>query len=306
MTNLIKKYWEKYATLGTSDALDVQENTKIRLMNLVYLFCMIGFFVSFLLRIFAGYYRIAFLGPFIPFSIFLTLPFLSYWNRPKLGWHIASIVIPLGITFAATQRPVLHANYLIYGTITFLLIYLHDDNRKIQLSHLLFTTLNVIAFAILSQQPSAAPVEQFPITITLIIILIALVANYLIINISFDYRKNREEDLAKAISLKEAALNANKDATLIVSTKGKITGYNKKYVEMWDLGSVFETEDIKKITKHNLSKVVNKKEILVGLKTIEKELSLETFHIINLLDGRTIESHTQPQIFEGGNCWSRL
>ncbi len=299
MTNLIKKYWEKYATLGTSDVLSTQENTKIRLMNLVYLFCALGFFVSFLLRIFAGYHRIAFLGPFIPFAIFLLLPVLSYWNKPKLGWHIASVIIPLAITFAAMQRPVLYANYLIYGTITFLLIYLHDDDRKTQIGHLLFTSLNIVAFAILSQASSTTQTQQFPIVITLSIIFIALTANYLIIYVSFEYRKNRERDLAKAISLKDAALNANKDATLILNTKGKITGYNKKYMEMWGFKGVLQSGSIKKVVKSNLEKLVNKEEILIGLATIEKDPSIDTFHVVHLLDGRIIESHTQPQIFEG-------
>lgn len=300
MTNLLKQYWGNYAALGTSDANVDQENAKIRLMNKVYLFCIIGFSVSFLLRIFTGFVKIAFLGPFIPMMVFICLPLLSYWKRPKLGWHIASIIIPLAITFAATQRPILYVNYLIYGTITFLLIYLQEDNRKIQLGHLLFTSLNVIAFAWFSQQPSSVEEGQFPVIISVAVILIVLIANYSIIKITFDHRRIRELELKKAISLKDAALNANKDATLIISSKGKITGYNKKYVEMWELKKEeIDVENLLILAQVTLSKVKNKKEVMAILAEIEKDDSIETFAMLNFLDGRIIESHTQPQIFDG-------
>ncbi|GEM_PF-4112637 len=299
MVNLLKQYWENYAAWGTSNDRSEQENAKIRLMNKAYMFCLIGFLVSFLLRILTGYTKSAFQGPFILMIVFIGLPFLSYWKRPKLGWHIASIIIPLGITFAATQRPVLHANYLIYGTITFLLIYLHEENRKMQIGHLIFTSLNVVAFAFLSQKTVVSGEGEFPIITSIIIILIALIANYLIIHITFEYRKNRELELRKAISLKNAALNATKDATLIVSIEGEITGYNKKYLEMWNLEEVLKTGSIKKITKSNLSKVINKEEILAGFAAVAQNSSIETFHVVYLLDGRIVESHTQPQIFDG-------
>jgi len=299
MSNLFKEYWGNYVALGTSNVNEGQENAKIKLMNKAYVFCGIGFLISFLLRIFSGYTSTALLGPLIPLIIFIALPFLSYWNRPKLGWHIASIIIPLGITFAATQRPVLYPNYLIYGTITFLLIYLHDGNKKIQLGHLLFTSLNVIAFALLSQDTPSSVRQQFPIALTVMIILIALIANYLIIYVTFEYRKNKEKELGRAISLKNAALNATKDATLILNNSGKITGYNRKYVEMWGLDEKkLESVGISNLITSNLSKIVNKKDILIGLTSIEKDASIKTFNVIHLLDGRVIEIHTQPQIYE--------
>lgn len=300
MANRIKNYWENYAAWGTSNASGEYVNAKIKLMNKAYVFCAVGFLISFLLRVLNGYSDNLLIGPLVPLLVFVCLPFLSYMDRPKLGWHIASIIIPLGLTFAATQRPIIYANYLIYGTITFLLIYLHDENKKIQLGHLVFTSLNVIAFAFLSQDRVTISEHQFPIEITVVIILIALFANYLIIYVTFFYRKNREKELGRAISLKNAALNATKDATLIVSNKSKITGYNKKYLEMWELDQEdIENEGLKLIVKSNLAKVINKEEIIAGIASIEEDDSLKTFHIVYLLDGRVLESHTQPQIFEG-------
>jgi len=301
MANLLKQYWINYADWGTSTANVKQENTKIRLMNKAYIFCLLGFLISFLVRIFTGYIKSAFWGPFLPLMIFVCLPFFSYWKRPKVGWHIASIIIPLAITFAATQRPVLHANYIVYSTITFLLIYLHDDNKKIQLGHLIFTSLNVIAFAFLSQYPTTSVVEkQFPIMFTVVIILIALIANYLIIYVAFEQRKSIEKELGRAISLKNAALNATKDATLIVNNKKEITGYNKKYLEMWNLKKEdLEIGGIKLLTESNLAEVINKEEILAGMTAVVENASLATFYVVSLLDGRILESHTQPQIYEG-------
>jgi len=299
MTNLLRRYWKNYSTLGTLETRTEEENAKIRLMNQAYLFAIIGFFTSFLPRILLGYTKSAILGPLIPMIIFMGLPFFSYLKRPKVGWHIASIVILLCITFAATQRPVLYANYLIYGTIIFLLIYLHNDNKNIQFGYLIFTALNVVAFAFLSQKGTSSS-ESFPIIISLIIIFIALATNYVIISLSFNYRGDKERQLSTAISLKNAAFNANKDATLIMDAKRKITGFNNKYLELWKT----TREEMNKFSTRNLidvtlSQIKNKREIIDGLAQIEKDTSIETFHLLHFKDGRIVESHTQPQIHEG-------
>ena len=299
MINLLRKHWENYSALGTSKSREIEENAKIRLMNQVYLFAIIGFFSSVSLRIIFGYTGNAVRGPLFILFVFTSLPFFSYLKRPKIGWHIASIIILLGITVAATQRPVLYVNYLLYGTITFLLIYLNNDNRSTQFAYLIFITLNVIAFTYLSQAVNPA-IEQYPILISLIIIFIALAANYSIIYLSFENRKNKERQLSKAVSLKNAALNANKDASLIISAKRKITGYNKRYAEMWGLTKKeIKKINVKELTTINFSKLINKEEIKSGLASIGQDASIETFHLLYFKDGRIIESHSQPQIHEG-------
>ena len=299
MTNLLRKLWENYSALGTLETRKEEENVKIRLMNQIYLFALIGFFTALVLRILFGYGGNTILVPLIPVVTFMGLPLFSYLNRPKIGWHISSIVILLVITLSATQRPVLYANYLIYGTITFLLIYLHNYNKNFQFGYLVFTALNIITFTFLSQEGTPST-ESFPILISLIIIFIALAANYIIIYLSFTSKKEKEKQLSLAVSLKNAAFNANKDATLIVNVKRKITGFNHKYLELWGITRKEMNEvTAERLIEITLSQIKNRKEIMGGLILIEKDTSIETFHLLHFKDGRIVESHTQPQIHEG-------
>ncbi len=295
MAKFFLKYWDYYALLGTSPAYDGEENTKISLMNYGYLFCAFGCLVSAVLRIFYEYDFLMILRPLTLSLLFCFLPLFSYFKKHRIGWHLAGICLLLGITLASLQQPILHVNYLIYGSITFLVIYLHNDNKKIQYFYLVFIALNIVAFTYFSSI-NAPEGAVFPLTISLIIIAIALLSQFWLISISFEYRLNKERQLAYAISLKNAALDANKDATIIVDSKGKITDFNKQYMEIWGISEAeLKGGDKTLVVTKCLPKIANRNDIIATLNTITNNPSISTFDVIYLTDGRIIESHTQPQ-----------
>lgn len=295
MADLLRKYLNHYAQLGTSSLYDGAENVKIRLMNFGYLFCIIGCFISFALRFIYQYDPLLQLRPLTMALIFCAMPVFSYFKNHRIGWHLGGVIILSGITLAAFQQPILYVNYLIYGTVTFLIIYLYDNDKKVQYLYLGYIALNIIAFTYFSAVNSNAA-TIFPFGISLVIIFITLIAQFAIISTSFNYKLIKEKELAYAISLKNAALDANKDATIILSLDGKVTGYNKRYLTMWGITE----EDIKEngedwLLKNCLSRTINKEEIINTLIKLKKSPTLNSFDIIYFKDGRILESHTQPQ-----------
>ncbi len=299
MANFLKKYWDSYLALGTSTEYSVQENAKINVMNFGYLFSAFGCFFSFLLRYGNGYEWDILLRPLTISLFLLVFPLFSLYKKHKLGWQIAIIFFVIAITLAAAQRPVLYANYLIYGTITFLVIYLFDNDRITQFAYLAFIALNIVAFTWLSGLNND-PKYIFPFFTSLIIILIALVSQYYIISLSFTQKIKREKELDYAISLKEAALNANKDATIIINNKGKVTDWNAHYLSMWNLvDEKMEQLNLKKILTKVNAEIFNPETIINAGNIIRENPIVCTFDKLYLKNGKIIESHSQPQILNG-------
>ncbi len=299
MANFLKKYWDEYMLLGTSLDYSAEENTKISVMNSVCAFAIIGCIVSFLLRIGGGYGWDILLRPIGISAFLLLLPFFNYNKKHRLGWQIGIVGFLLAITIAANQRPVLYINYLIYGPVTFLIIYLFDKNKFIQNIYLLFIALNIIAFTALSNY-NTDPKYTFSFFTSFVIILIVLIAKYFIISLSFSQRVKREKELDYAISLKDAALHANKDATVIITNEGQITDWNAHYLSMWNLNNAeVEPLNLTTLLKKVDEKIINPETIRNATRTILKNPNVCTFDKLYLKNGKIIESHSQPQILNG-------
>lgn len=299
MANFFKKYWGRYMLIGTSSNYSTEENAKISVMNSVCVFAIIGCIMSSLLRIGGGYEWGILLRPLGIGAFLLLLLLFHYFKKHRLGWQIGIVGFLLAITFAATQRPVLYINYLIYGPVTFLIIYLFDKNKFIQNAYLLFIALNIIAFTALSNY-NTDPKLTFSFFTSFIIILIVLIAKYFIISLSFSQTVKREKELAYAISLKDAALHANKDATVIITNEGQITDWNAHYLSMWDMSEV-EVEQLNLTSLLNKvgSVVLNPQTIKNATRTILNNPIVCTFDRLYLKNGKIIESHSQPQILNG-------
>lgn len=299
MANFFKKYWNKFITLGTSTEYSAEENAKIRVMNFGYLFAVIGCLVSFLLRYESGYEWAILWRPLGIALVLLFLPLFSLFKKHKLGWQIGIVFFLIAITLAATQRPVLYANYLIYGPITFLVIYLFDKDKFMLYGFLTFITLNIVAFTWFSGINND-PKYIFPFFTSLVIILIALVSQYFLIALSFNQKVKREKELDFAISLKEAALHANKDATLIINNKGKVTDWNAHYLSMWNLsGEKMKHLNLKKLLKKVNAEILNPETIIKAGNIIRENPIVCTCDKLYLKNGKIIESHSQPQILNG-------
>ena len=111
-----------------------------------------------------------------------------------------------------------------------------------------------------------------------------------------------------ALSLLEATLDSTADGILVVGRTGQITGYNRRFAEMWRL-----PEDLLRAGDHRaaLSRVVDQLDDPDGFAAkvteLYAQLEAESHDIVHFRDGRVFERYSMPQRVEGevvGRVWS--
>ena len=284
--------WEQYSSLGVQENDDWQMIAKIKLMNRVYLVAALSFGIGTIIS-WVLHTKTPFL-PLICTLFFILIPFLGYFNKNELGWKIGLLVSMLALTTASIIRPGCYALYSIYSCIIFLSIYLIGDDKKRQIRYLSFITVNLILFTFFSHQNMDRK-SAFPLVLSLMIIFLALVVNYFIMLLYLSEKERKEQELAYAISLKEAALNATKDATLIVDITGEITGYNKKLLTLWEIENI-EEYNTTTLILWVVNRVDNIKEAKEHFKLLAKNLNYSGLCMLYCKNHKVIEIHSQPQV----------
>ncbi|MEM6317776.1 MAG: PAS domain S-box protein [Bacteroidota bacterium] len=300
MNSWLFKIWEDYLLIGTSNSYLDEFNDKIKVMNQTYALGGIGLLASFIFHVSFGYLGVAAAVPGVTFFIFLIFPLLSYRKLHRLAWHLSLITILTAVTISGFGRPVLYANYLIYNAVLFLTMFLFNNEIRIQIAYLFFVCINLTTFYYLSTLPTPYPVTDYPFLFSVLMILIAFGVNYAIIHITREYKYEQDRKLAYVVSLKNAALNAHKDATMIVSIDRKITGYNEAYLQMWGYDKTeVENETSYYLLQKGLLKLKNTEEVREIFRIFKKNLQLKTNKLLYFKDGRIVDCHTQPQILNG-------
>ncbi len=121
-------------------------------------------------------------------------------------------------------------------------------------------------------------------------------------------RKRAENELEKSFSLIAAALESTADGILVVGKNGKITNFNKKFIELWKIPeSVAATREDEKLLTLVLDQLVDPISFINKVEELyhkDEEISLD---ILEFKDGRTFERYSQSQLFKGksvGRVWS--
>lgn len=121
-------------------------------------------------------------------------------------------------------------------------------------------------------------------------------------------RLQTEQRLKHAVSLVHATLDATADGILVVSTEGKVTSYNRRFLEMWGVASAVASgkEDAELLTLV-LPKLENGTEFLNKVRDLYARPEATSFDVLQLKDGRIFERYSQPQRVEHnvvGRVWS--
>ncbi|HEV7550451.1 MAG TPA: PAS domain S-box protein [Candidatus Angelobacter sp.] len=121
-------------------------------------------------------------------------------------------------------------------------------------------------------------------------------------------RLHTEKQLQQAISLLNATLDATADGILVVSTEGKISSCNGRFLEMWgiDCGSAIGQRD-EDLLARALPQMQNSAEFLTKVKELYSSPEAISFDVLNLKDGRIFERYSQPQRIGDrvvGRVWS--
>jgi two-component system cell cycle sensor histidine kinase/response regulator CckA len=109
-------------------------------------------------------------------------------------------------------------------------------------------------------------------------------------------RLQAERQFQQAISLLNATLDATADGILVVSTEGRVSSCNGKFLEMWriDCESAIGQRDEDLLTQA-LPQLQDSAEFLAKVKELYSNPEATSFDVLYLKDGRIFERYSQPQ-----------
>jgi PAS domain S-box-containing protein len=112
--------------------------------------------------------------------------------------------------------------------------------------------------------------------------------------------KMAERKLAHSVSMLVATLNATADGILVLDTNKKITHYNSRFLNLWQIPEdMLLNNAYDEILKKVLDQLRNPEECLERLKQLEQVPNLESYDLLFFKDGRMLERYTIPQVLNG-------
>jgi PAS domain S-box-containing protein len=112
----------------------------------------------------------------------------------------------------------------------------------------------------------------------------------------------------QASSLMLAAFEATADALLVVDLEGRISAYNQKFIELWQLpAEVIKDRSDGRALQHVLAQVLEPQEFLERVRELQAHPESEGLDILHFKDGRIIERVARPQRLGNkvvGRMWS--
>ena len=121
-------------------------------------------------------------------------------------------------------------------------------------------------------------------------------------------RRRMEEELRQKNSLLEATLQATADGIIVVSSDGRITGYNQQLIKLWRVpGEILEGRESARLFAYLQNQLSNVAAVTGSVQLFNITTKGETFDILDFADGRIFERYSRPQLVEGqvvGRVWS--
>ncbi len=120
--------------------------------------------------------------------------------------------------------------------------------------------------------------------------------------------ERRTEELAHSLAMMRATLESTTDAIIVTDAVGRVTGSNRKYVEMWRIPpEIMDSSDhlrILEVCSHWFS---DPESHLARVEAIYASAPPETADLLELADGRVLERFSRTQFVDGrnvGRVWS--
>lgn len=118
-------------------------------------------------------------------------------------------------------------------------------------------------------------------------------------------------DLLQSLSLVEAAFEATADGILVVDHAGRVTRFNRRFLELWRIPAALEAEATAGNSDPFLAYVMNQLQdpeaFIAGVVALYAEPERESFDTLYMADSRVFERYSRPQRIEGeivGRVWS--
>jgi PAS domain S-box-containing protein len=121
-------------------------------------------------------------------------------------------------------------------------------------------------------------------------------------------RQRVEEALHQQHSLLEGALQATADGILAVSSAGRITSYNRQFLELWQAPpEILEAHDTAGLAEYILRQLRDPEAMQAHIRNFNDPGKADTFDTLEFADGRVYERFSRPQLVAGhvvGRVWS--
>ncbi len=124
----------------------------------------------------------------------------------------------------------------------------------------------------------------------------------------FTSRRLAEDEVRQALSAMHATLDSTADGVLLVDREGRITRFNRRFIEMWDIpADVVEARDDSRALAFVLDQLLDSEGFLAKVRELYAQPEAESLDLIEFKDGRVIERYSAPQRLGGdvtGRVWS--
>jgi diguanylate cyclase (GGDEF)-like protein/PAS domain S-box-containing protein len=125
---------------------------------------------------------------------------------------------------------------------------------------------------------------------------------------STSHRKAADEDLREAMSLLTATLESTADGILVMSTEGRVAGYNDQFLTMWNIPpELLESGSEEPVLRLAAGQLVDPVAFMGRISELEDNPAAESHDVLDFKDGRTFERYSRPQrVGENivGRVWS--
>jgi PAS domain S-box-containing protein len=119
--------------------------------------------------------------------------------------------------------------------------------------------------------------------------------------------QERTVQLADSVSLLNATLESTADGILVVGLNSRVTKFNRKFLEMWRIPQeLISTEDDEQVLSYVTSQMKDGAAFIEKVNELYLNQDAESTDVLELVDGRVLERHSQPQRVNGqyaGRVW---
>ncbi|MBI5396394.1 MAG: PAS domain S-box protein [Verrucomicrobia bacterium] len=121
-------------------------------------------------------------------------------------------------------------------------------------------------------------------------------------------RKRAEEELKQSHSLLGATLECTADGILVVDTEGKVTSFNRKFLDLWHIPeSLAAKREDQKLLQFVLDQLKDPASFLAKIEELYRHPAAVSSDELEFRDGRVFERYSQPQRLGDaivGRVWS--
>ncbi len=125
---------------------------------------------------------------------------------------------------------------------------------------------------------------------------------------AFAQKRRNATALKTSLSLLNATLDATTDGVLVVDMKGKVSGFNRRFVELWEIpANLVEHRNDAELLAFVIEQLKDPETFLQRVQELYATPAAESFEVIEFRDGRVFERRSRPQELDGnivGRVWT--